>query len=684
MAPKKKQKGLAASTETKDGFEETAVKDGLTPDDLKKPSGIPKKSDEEKAKEAKESEQDLKDEIDSNFKLAYNSAREWIEAAKEDVEFKTGTQWTAEEKAILSSQGRPAMTFNKIKAIVELLQGHFIQNSNRIQVAPEGGEDQKFSAVSDRIMDHLDEQSSLDFNLGYQFAGGETTGRTFMELLLNYEKDPIFGELKSIYHGKPGVIFPDPRGSSYDLNEDREFVFKVVKKTKSWLKKNYQNKTEEIDAITTDSENPNIDTLGVEGDQNNYGVDKGRSQTGINRSAFSDADTKLSLRQWHVKEYWRNKYVDKWFVYFVDKGDMPKFDSEAEANAEIQKRKAAYLAEGGDEAMWRPVIRKRKRNEMWVAIRCGGAILADGKSPFEPHYSGFPFFQFIAKWTPEAEKDVDIMQGIVRSLKDPQREKNKARSQFLHIINTAANSGWIIDEDALSPEQKTQLKTFGSTPGIIIQKKQGREVNRIEPVAAPMAQSIREKAADDDFKEVSGVNADLLAVDESSNPSGRAIALRIRQAITILEPDFRNFRYTKKLLGTAIMKMVPTLFDESKLKKVLGSEFMKTNGIWDPEKNEADNVYLKSFLIQIEDLKYNVRIAEQGDTKTLREETFENLLSMLEKGVQLPFEVLAEFMNIPNKQELLKKVTAFQQQQAANAMAAAQAKKNGAGAPAPA
>ena len=65
----------------------------------------------------------------------------------------------------------------------------------------------------------------------------------------------------------------------------------------------------------------------------------------------------------------------------------------------------------------------------------------------------------------------------------------------------------------------------------------------------------------------------------------------------------------------------------------------------------------------------------------MREETFENLLSMLEKGVQLPFEVLAEFMNIPNKQELMNKVKEFQQQQAANAMATEQAKTNGAPAP---
>jgi hypothetical protein len=375
-----------------------------------------------------------------------------------------------------------------------------------------------------------------------------------------------------------------------------------------------------------------------------------------------------------VKEYWRFKYVEKWFVYFVDKGDMPRFDSEEIAKAEIERRRLIYVQEGGDEAQWNTILKKRKVREMHVAVRCGGKILTDGLSPFEPDYAGFPFFQYIADWTPEAEKQVDAVQGIVRCLKDAQREKNKARSQFLHIINTAANSGWIMDTNTMDPAQKEELKKFGSTPGIVIEANPNTRLERIDPVGAPVAQTIREKAADDSFKEVSGVNADLLAVDESSNPSGKAIALRIRQAITILEPDFRNFRYTKKLVGTCIVQILPTLFDVPKLQKILGEAFMKNNGI--------DAIFLKRFLIQIEDLRYNVRIAEHGDTKTMREETFEDLMQMLQSGIQLPFEILADFMTLPNKAEIVKKVQAYQaQQQAAAAQAALM--KNGAGAPAP-
>lgn len=629
-------------------------------------SGI-KKEDENKSNP----DDDLDEEINANYTIAAEAERDWIEEAKEDIEFKAGNQWDPEDRAVLETQRRPCLTFNKIKAIVKLLTGHFIQNSARIQVAPEGGEDQQFSDTADRVLDHVDEHAQLDFNLGYLFNGGQTCGRGFIELYLDYERDPIFGHLRSIYHGKPGVILMDPRGSSYDLNQDREFSFKLIQRSKAKLKELYPDKADRIEEISTDSERPDV-LGGKEGDANNYGQAAGRSRVGINRTPGAPLETESGALFW-VKEYWRFKYVKKSFVYFIDTGDTKDFNTPDEAAAEIEKRKAAYLAGGNLEAKWAVIEKERMIREMHVAVRCGGVILTDGLSPFEPEYHGFPFFQYIADWTPEAAELKDSIQGIVRCLKDPQREKNKARSQMLHIINTSASAGWIIDADSMDDPKKEDLKSFGSSPGIIIEKKSGSTVQRIDPTAAPVAQIVREKAADDSFKEVSGVNADLLAVDENSNPSGKAIALRIRQAITILEPDFRNFRYTKKLVGTAIVQMFPTMFDVPKLKKILGPMFMKSNGI--------DETTLTRFLLQIEDLRYNVKIAEQGDTKTMREETFEDLMQMLEKGIGLPFEILAEFMTLPNKAEFIKKVQEYQAAQAQNAQALAAA---GGQAPAPA
>lgn len=643
------KKDVAPSQGDLDPGESTGVKKGKTAEEL-----------------ATDALDTLKTEIDDNYKIAKAAYSDWVVEAKEDIAFSNGDQWKAEERQKLEQQGRPVLTFNKIKPIIKLLTGHLLQNSARLQVSPEGGEDQKFSEVMDKLIDFIDEESHLEFNLGYLFAGGEKAGRAWVEFYIDYSEDPIFGQLRALYQG-PFKIMPDPRGTEYDLS-DRQYCFKIIKKRKAELKELYPKAADKIDQLSLDSEADEIGgSMAVEGDRNNYGNDKTRSQTGIS-SVSSVPETSETQRQYTVKEYWYVKRVTRCFVYFVDKGDMPRFNSKAEAQAEIDTRKAAWTQGGGADADFKFILRERQVREMHVAIKAGGEVLENGLSPMEPYYRGFPFFQFLADWSPEAEKESERVMGIVRALKDPQREKNKARSQFLHILGTAANSGWVGDDDALTDPQWNELKNFGSTPGITLRKKKGSQLDRIQPVAPDLANQVREKAASDDFKEVSGINSDLLAVDQSSNPSGKAIALRIRQAITILESDFRNFRYTKKLIGQFLFKIVPMLFDVAKIKKVLGETFMQANQITD--------IDLKTFLILIEDGRYNVRIAEQGNTKTMREETFEDLMNMINAGMQIPFEVMADFMSIPNKSEVLAKVQAFQAQQQAAALAV-QAQKSG-------
>jgi hypothetical protein len=197
--------------------------------------------------------------------------------------------------------------------------------------------------------------------------------------------------------------------------------------------------------------------------------------------------------------------------------------------------------------------------------------------------------------------------------------------------------------------------------GITIQKKKGSSLERIHPMEPSMANGLREKAANDDFKEVSGVNTDLLAMDTSNAPSGKAIALRIRQAITILQPSLENFRYTKILIGQFLFSILPILFDSAKLEKVLGSKFMKESNL--------NRARLDAFLTIIDDGKYNVQISDAGAPDTIREETFEDLMQLAKGGVQLPPDLYIEFMNMPNKNDIINRVKQFAQAQAQMAQA---------------
>mgnify|MGYP003393874529 CR=1 FL=1 len=624
------------------------------PNDLQKFDGM---TDDDQKKYG--DDKSLVEDVNRRFKILRDKKAPWNKLAKEDVAFALGNQWKPEDRATLESQGRPVLTFNKIKPMIELVTGHVLQNWNRIKVSPEGGEDKIFSEVMDKLLGHLNKLSTFEEQMELQFPGATRAGEAWIEFYLDYDDDPIFGTLKCDYLGPFGV-YADGDLMKYNASDGDE-LFKVRKISKGKLKQKYPDLTDKLEELGVD----NDEALGmgidkVVGDKNDYGLEIGKSKAGITTSPTNQLETGDSLKL-TVLERWYKKYVDRWFVYFEGVGDLKKFDTDAEAESEIQNRYTQPPPTTPDHILTPPpkvppkyIKKKVKTPEAWVCVKTNGIVLAHGKSGFEPYYHGFPFFRFIFSWAPEAADDTLKTQGLTRSLKDPQIEKNKAKSQFLHILNTSANSGWVGDDDALTAEKKLELKNFGSTPGITVWKKPGSQLERIQPVAPDLANQVREKAADDAFKEVTGINADLLSIDASSSPSGKAIALRIRQAITILEPAFKNFQKTKRHVGEFLFRIVPMLFDSAKVKKVLGAEYLKTSDLQDAA--------IEAFLIMIEDGKYNVSIAEAGQSKTFRDETLETLLEMVKSGMPLPPDLLLEFMDIPNSKEVLARVQAYQQQ----------------------
>ena len=592
---------------------------------------------------------DLRKEILDRFKYAQENTKDWVDLAKEDYDFALGDQWTTQEKQQLKNESRPAFTFNRIKPLIQLITGYQRENSSRIKVNPEGGEDRIFSEVMDRIIKFVDKISHLNYKMGFWFDDGVAVGKGWLEAALTYESDPVRGEIRFLQRS-PYQILVDPEFNEYDLNEwpRAQYIFKIVRLTKDALKELYPKYEKLIEGFVKDADDDDAmaengsGLIQVEGSDDDYGnrpnvttvvkkKGKAREESGLER------DSKFT-----VKEYWRPKLVTKYFVIDKESGEPRKFDHKE-------------LAERFSESQAFGKVIDRKVVEMWVAAQVGGFVLQDEKSSFEPFYSGFPFFRFLAYWTPSAETEELRVQGIVRQLKDAQREKNKAKSQTLHILNTQANSGWIGDTDALTPENWKKLEEMGSKPGITIQKNRGSELREILPKGPNMGQIAREEKADEEFKQISAINPDLLGFQEGTS-SGRAISLRIRQAVLSLVGIFHNYRYSKEIIGKFILQMIPMVFDEKKMSKVLGPDYMKK--ATDPQKypEGITEGILAGFLTLVKDNKYDVFVSEADQNKTIRYEIFTELTDLIKAGVAIPVDLLIDYMDLPNSQEVKEKV----------------------------
>ena len=133
---------------------------------------------------AGDSEGFLLTEIEERFKGASTFYSKWNVFAKDDYNFALGDQWTEKERSELEQQSRPALTFNRIRSLINLVSGYQRENSARIKVNPEGGEDHIFSQVMDHALKAIDKWGKLGFKLGYQFDDGLYCGIVFCEAII--------------------------------------------------------------------------------------------------------------------------------------------------------------------------------------------------------------------------------------------------------------------------------------------------------------------------------------------------------------------------------------------------------------------------------------------------------------------------------------------------------------------
>ena len=224
------------------------------------------------------------------------------------------------------------------------------------------------------------------------------------------------------------------------------------------------------------------------------------------------------------------------------------------------------------------------------------------------------------------------------------------------------------DEEALTDAGWRKLEEMGSKPGITVRKKRGYELREIQPKGPNQAHLIREEKAEQEFKEISNVNPDLMGMQEGT-ASGRAISMRIKQAVLALVRLFSNYRYSKEIVGLFMLQMIPSLFDVKKMKKVLGPDYMSKAIDKERYADGLTDGVLSAFLQLVTDNKYDVYVAEADQNSTIRYEIFQELTELLKAGAPIPMDLVIQYMDLPNSQEVIEKIKEEQQKQMALAQA---------------
>jgi hypothetical protein len=192
-----------------------------------------------------------------------------------------------------------------------------------------------------------------------------------------------------------------------------------------------------------------------------------------------------------------------------------------------------------------------------------------------------------------------------------------------------------------------------------------------------------------DIKEASGVNPDLLA-NADTDQSGRAILLKQRQGLVMVQEPLDNYGETKRILGRFILSQLGELFTVETAVKVLGEAWVSkqeafkepvfdpmgqpqldTNGKLKTQLNpDLVGKVLNEVLNDSALGKYDVTIGEGAYTETSRMANHMMLMEMAKSGIPIPPDVLIKESNLPesSKSQILAAIEAQQQAMQAQPM----------------
>lgn len=556
-------------------------------------------------------------EIDEFYREAEAAWKLWYIEAQEDDEFYHGKQWNETDLAIAEKKGNPTLSINLCKKPVEIISGFERQNRSEMKAKPMENSDYILAEVMSKVMKWTLTKDNTDYKISTSFKDAVKMGLGWLYADMDYSLDVLDGDI-TFNPVSPFNVYIDPYTTKADLS-DCEYIIHHKIMDKKRLKNLYPEYAEEIELMK------DIPPMEIRMDINNP------NSTG-NRVL--------------VIEYWHKQYETK--IFQTVDGITTEIPNETIKNE-------------------RATIIKKKIPSIKLSIKAGNVILYDGDAPTD-----FGYFPFIPIWGVcdfTSHKWEDKLQGIIRSLKDPQREKNKRRSQMMQSVNRAMRGGWIMDKGAVD-DKKTLTDASGY--GNIVEKNPGKEI--VEKNFPPLDQAVvqMEMTFSEDIKLI-GPNPDLLGNIMSESDSGYAIRLRQRQGLMLFQEFFDNLANAKKLMAKIMINII-SKFSKAKILRVLGLDIQEMF----PDKpiDEVQQI-VDGFWTILDGARrqaqYDIVIDETSANPSFRAEILAQLIQAAQYKVQIDPEVFVEYMDLPVGIKNKQKASYEQQKQAANAQMQAQA-----------
>jgi len=293
--------------------------------------------------------------------------------------------------------------------------------------------------------------------------------------------------------------------------------------------------------------------------------------------------------------------------------------------------------------------RMQRRVRRTISTR--DVTLSEGWSPL-PFLSVVAFFPYFRRGK---------TRGMIDNAIGQQQAVNKSISQFVHILNSTANSGWVIEEDSLTNMDTDQLEADGSSTGLVIEVKQGAKTpEKIQPNQIPqgidriidrMVQSLKEVTVPDAMRGNNGQEISGVAIQSRQFASQQQLAVPLD-----------NLARTRYILAKRIDWFIGNYYDTERLIRITETDPVTgeevANDIAINQYDPATGTYINDMTVG----KYDTVISEQPMQVTFENSQFTQGIELRKAGVAIPDWAVVKHSNLADKQEILAEMRKPQQQ----------------------
>jgi hypothetical protein len=565
-----------------------------------------------------------------------NGHTDFMAEAKQCSDYYLGTQWAEADRQKLESEGKPVLTINMILSTVNAILGTNAANSSEFRFVPQAEGDEATSSVMTKLCEAIRDANKFQWLEQGAFSDGVIQGRAFLDLRMSFDKN-LMGEV-AIKAEDPLTILIDPDAKKYDPESWTE-VFKTEWLSLDQVEALYgKPKVNEIKKAGLNLNSFGDDSIMWMERENTYGEIQNNDNT-RSLQAISD-DEERTIRQVRVIERQHIRMSPcKEFVDMVT-GDT-KLVPETWGEDKVKEFAATHQL---------GLIGRVRKKVRWT-VTADRVLLHDGWSPYAS-FTIVPFFPYFQRGRPF---------GVVKNLISPQEQLNKLASQELAIINTTANSGWIMERGSLSGMTADDLRNQGAETGLVLEVNPGRSPpDKIQPNKVPMGIERAALKSADFLKEISGVNNAQLGTD-SAEVSGVALKQKTMQGQVQLQVPFENLQRTRYMVAGKMLELVQQFYTEPRVFKVVTAGLNPAT-LDDKEKQYVINQKSASGEV-INDItlgKYEISVSVVPSRDSFQDQQFAEALSLRNVGVMVPDDRIVEYSHLAHKEELADEIRQIQ------------------------